>query len=165
MKGTNPGGGRTPPAIPSPQPRPPDPSPSPDRQGATIAPVGQDRSAMITGAGAVPNSLDPADDIFREALNRYKLGLDPVLQQAFLGASAVKLIDVVQGLNKQHSEESRARQAATKVQGFLQVADGYLNVLGVLVQHSPEFSSLVVGGLRLFVDVSSKVDVRWDNAN
>lgn len=101
-----------------------------------------------------PQAPDPVDDIFREALESHKLSLSPQQRQAFLGASAVGLVDIVKELDKQHSEESRTRRSAMRAQGFLQVADGYLNVLAIVIQHSPEYSSLVVGGLKYFVDVS-----------
>lgn len=103
-----------------------------------------------------PQVPDPADDIFREALENHKLSLTPGQQQAFLGASAIGLIDIIKGLDQQHSDESRTRRASVKAQGFLQVADGYLTVLGIMIQHNPEYSALIVGGLKFFVDVSHR---------
>lgn len=101
-----------------------------------------------------PHVIDPADDIFREALEIHKQSLSPEQQQAFLGASGIGLLDIVKQLDQQHSEGSRTRKSVMRVQGFLQVVDVYLNALVILVQHSPEYSSLVVGGLRYFLDVS-----------
>lgn len=101
-----------------------------------------------------PQVPDPADDIFREALESHKPSLSPEQQQAFLGATAIGLMDIVKDLDRQHSEDSRTRRSAMRAQGFLPVADGYLTVLGIVIQHSPEYSSLVVGGLKFFGDVS-----------
>lgn len=99
-----------------------------------------------------PNTL--AGDLFEEELERHGHKLSPAYRQAFINASsATNMIDIIQGLNDQHREESRVRAIAVKVQGFLEVVDGYLNVVAVLVQHNPYISALVVGGLKLFVDV------------
>lgn len=105
-------------------------------------------------SGGSPLVLDPADDIFREALEGHKLGLSSSQQNMFLGASAVGLLDIVKELDQQHTVESRTRRSIVKTQAFLKVADGYLNVLGIFIQHSPHYSALLVGGLKLFVDVS-----------
>lgn len=136
---------------------------------APVSPPTPDQSIILRvpdNAGSLSSILppdpkvpDPADDIFREALESHKQSLSPEQQQAFLGATAIGLMDIVKELDHQHSVESRTRKSAMKAQGFLQVADGYLNVLGIVIQHSPEYSSLVVGGLKFFVDVSPTT--RW----
>lgn len=110
-----------------------------------------------------PQVLDPADDIFREALEGHKLGLSPRQQGVFLGASAVGLMDIVKELDQQHTVGSRTRRSIVKAQGFLEVANGYLNVLGIFIQHSPHYSALVVGGLQLFVNVSRNAVWWWAN--
>jgi hypothetical protein len=120
-----------------------------ENQGACITLVGQAGGVALS----VSNPPDPADDIFREALERHKLGLSDVQKQAFHGASAIKLMDIVQELNQQHNKESLTRRSAMKVQRFLEVTDGYLTLLGIFSQFNPEISSIVVGGLKLFVDV------------
>lgn len=124
--------------------------------------VGQGAQSLNISSGGSPSATpslksqvpDPAYDIFREALEIHKLGLSPHQQDLFLGASAVGLMDIVKDLDQQHTVGSRTRGSIVKAQGFLQVVDGYLNVLGICIQHSPQYSALVVGGLKLFVDVS-----------
>ena len=75
-----------------------------------------------------------------------------------MGASADGIRAIIEGLNQRHAEESVTRQCADKVKGFLEVADGYLKVINIFIQHHPEISSLVVGGLKLFVDVCVGLD-------
>lgn len=112
---------------------------------------GGSSSAILSLQSQVP---DPADEIFREALEHHKLGLSLGQQDIFLAASAVGLMDIVKELDQEHTAGSRTRRSIVKAQGFLQVTDGYLNILGLFIQHSPKYSALVVGGLKLFVDVS-----------
>lgn len=108
---------------------------------------------MVVRPAVVPLAPNPADEIFQEALKRHEQKLSPAQRQAFLNASATGLISIIEGLNDQHQKESVVRNAAVKVQGFLTVVDGYLTVVGICIQHNPDISSLVVGGLKLFVDV------------
>lgn len=113
----------------------------------------------ITPVSLASVSPDPADDVFREALKRHEQGLSLAHRKAFHDASAIGLIGVIKQLNEQHNAESSVRKAAVKVQGFLQVVDGYLTAVSVLIQHNPDISALVVGGLRLFVDVREMVSL------
>lgn len=110
--------------------------------------------SLTSGVAPNPQVPDPADDIFREALENHKLSLSPEQRQAFLGVSAIGLIDMIKQLDQQHADGSGTRLSIMRVQGFLQVVNGYLNSLVILIQHSPEYSSLVVRGLRYFLDVS-----------
>ncbi|KAF8463704.1 hypothetical protein BDZ91DRAFT_796249 [Kalaharituber pfeilii] len=96
------------------------------------------------------------DEIFREQLSKCQNTLTEAQKNAFLGASASTILDMIAELDNQHSQSSITRKYATKVKGFLQVADNYLNALGIIIQHSPEFSSLVVGGLRFFVNIGMR---------
>ncbi|KAF8465086.1 hypothetical protein BDZ91DRAFT_783428 [Kalaharituber pfeilii] len=97
------------------------------------------------------------DEIFREQLSKCQSKLTEAQKEAFMnGASPNGILDIIAELNYQHSESSITRKYATKVKGFLQVADNYLNTLGIIIQHSPEFSSLIVGGLRFFINIGKR---------
>ncbi|KAF8466957.1 hypothetical protein BDZ91DRAFT_762946 [Kalaharituber pfeilii] len=95
-------------------------------------------------------------EIFQEQLSKCQSALTEAQRRAFLGASATSILDMIAELDNQHSQNSITRKYATKVKDFLQVADNYLNALGIIIQHSPEFSSLVVGGLRFFIDIGKR---------
>ncbi|KAF8474206.1 hypothetical protein BDZ91DRAFT_779864 [Kalaharituber pfeilii] len=97
------------------------------------------------------------NEIFREQLSKCQSKLTEAQKKAFMsGASPDGMLDIIAELNYQHSESSITRKYATKVKGFLQVADNYLKALGTITQHSPEFSSLIVGGLRFFIDIGKR---------
>jgi hypothetical protein len=110
---------------------------------------------------ALLDSTNPADDIFREVLQRHKNELTAAQQAAFLGASsagAVDLLDMVQELNQQHLTESLLREPIIKAQSFLQATDGYLKVLAVPAQYS-QVAQVIVGGLKVFIDVRTLLPV------
>lgn len=119
----------------------------------TIDLVRQIGDSTIAVVPLAPNPPTVGDDIFQEALHRYGQKLSPAHRQTFIDSSAGGLIDTIKRLNEQHSTESRFRNAAVKVQGFLEVVDGYLTVLCIGIQQHPDISALVIGGLKLFVDV------------
>ncbi|KAF8470558.1 hypothetical protein BDZ91DRAFT_791533 [Kalaharituber pfeilii] len=108
-------------------------------------------------------SLNPlaGDEIFQEQLSKCQNTLTEAQRRAFLGASATSILDMIAELNNQHSKNSITRKYTTKVKGFLQVADNYMNAIGIMIQHSPEFSSLIVGGLRFFIDEAMEKWMRY----
>lgn len=109
LQGLNTSSGGSSSAIPSPTPQVPGPTGS---VSALLLPVpGQSVSLEVQGlninsggsssANPSPTSQVPdlADEIFREALERHKLGLSPKQQDLFLTASAVGLMDIVKELD------------------------------------------------------------------
>lgn len=106
--------------------------------------------------------VDPdaaAKDAFTLALERHIETLTDEEKAAFsqIGdMNTESLLQAVEKLDAEHQAGSTSRRCATKIKGFLDAVNGYLNALAVMVQHSPEISSLIVGGLRLVVDVSHR---------
>lgn len=104
---------------------------------------------------ASPTAI-PVDDAFALALERHKQNLTPEELKAFSAGNNIspdQLLADVRNFDMTHSENSHSRKCATRVEGFLTVLNGYLVSVGVITQHSPEVSSVVVGGIKLIVDV------------
>ncbi|KAI5839132.1 hypothetical protein DFP73DRAFT_502190, partial [Morchella snyderi] len=125
--------------------------------GGDPASTNPNRTAIPAQVVIAPSSpVDETTSIFQEAIERYKQKVAIDHKQYLLGGmdvSVAQLIESVGRYNTQHNERSSSRRGLARIQGFLRVVDGYLKSLGVMIQHSPEISSLVVGGLRLFVDI------------
>jgi hypothetical protein len=99
--------------------------------------------------------------IFQEAVERYKQKLATGDKQYLLSVgdvSVAKLIESVGRFDREHKQRSCTRKGFTHVQGFLEVVDGYLKSISIIIQSSPEISSLVISRLKLFVDVGNLYD-------
>ena len=75
-------------------------------------------------------------------------------------ASPGALIDCVAQLDEKHAQKSRARKLADRTQKILQAIDQFMGATSICIQHSPEISSLVVGGLRCILDVCIRLRAR-----
>lgn len=98
-------------------------------------------------------SVSPA---FRDALMRHVQLLSPAERQAFNNGKSIspdELLAEIQRRDVRHAEASRSRKCLERVQRFFQAVEGYFKPVAVLVGHSPEFSSLVVGAVYLVVHV------------
>ncbi|KAF8474182.1 hypothetical protein BDZ91DRAFT_789816 [Kalaharituber pfeilii] len=113
-------------------------------------------SSNLAAPPIVPLNPLAGDEIFRDQLSKCQDKLTEAQRKAFLGASATSILGMIAELYTQHNESSTTRKYATKVKGFLQVADNYLNTLGIIIQHSLEFSALIVGGLRFFINIGKR---------
>ncbi|KAF8477492.1 hypothetical protein BDZ91DRAFT_844127 [Kalaharituber pfeilii] len=100
--------------------------------------------------------VSAGDEIFQEQLSQCQNTLTEVQKKAFLGASATSILDMIAELNNQHSQNSTTRKYVTKLKSFLQVTDSYMNTLKIAIQHSPNVSSLIVGGLQFFIDIGKR---------
>jgi len=82
--------------------------------------------------------------------------LSPTEQQAFndgINISPDELLAKIRQHDDQHAEGSRPRKCLAHVKRFFQAVQGYIKPVVVMVGHSPEFSSLVVGAVYLVVQV------------
>ena len=146
-------------SIPSP---PPETAASAGQPGIVSIPASrafQPRDNTIYTSSALLDSTNPGDEIFRDELQRHKNELSTAQQTAFLDASAVELLGMVQDLNQQHHTDSLVRDPIIKAQRFLQATDGYLKVLAVPAQYS-QVAQVVIGGLKVFIDVYCCLSVR-----
>lgn len=93
---------------------------------------------------------------FSLALKKHTDTLSPGELHAFNTAANITpetLLKQVQTFDEAHRQESRFRECAPRVEGVLKILDRYLGPLAIFIGHSPEISSLVVGGVKLIVDV------------
>ena len=82
--------------------------------------------------------------------------LSPTEQQAFNNGKSIspdELLAEIRRHDVRHAEASRPRKCLARVQRFFQAVQGYIKPVVVMVGHSPEFSSLVVGAVYLVVQV------------
>lgn len=117
---------------------------------------------VVVGPISIPTSINmipvivTADPAFALAIKRHIDALSLEERQEFdIGAQITPqaLIARVQHFDRTHSQGSHLRACATKVDGFLKILDQYLKPLAICIGHSPGISSLVVGGVKLIVDV------------
>jgi hypothetical protein len=101
---------------------------------------------------------DPGYDIFHEILTQRIKGLTPSQKNTLLDASGSfdTVFGTISALNRQHNDQSSIRKGVDRVKPFLEVTRNYMSVVETMIQHSPDISSLVVGGLKLIVDVRVK---------
>lgn len=92
---------------------------------------------------------------FSLALENHINALPPKEQNAFATANSINpddLLAKVRELDEAHNRKSIPRKYE-KVKGFLEVLNGYLGSLAIVAGCSPQISSIVVGAVKLVVDV------------
>lgn len=97
-----------------------------------------------------------SDPAYTLAVKRHIEALSPEERQAFdTGAQITPqaLVARIQDFDRMHSQNSRLRACANRVDKFLTILDQYLKPLAICIGHSPGISSLVVGGVKLIIDV------------
>lgn len=122
---------------------------------ASVA-VASASSYTMTPAIPIPEINDNAgNEIFAETLDRNKDGLSPSLRNAFMNASPEGINNLLDSFNQQHGQKSLTRKYAAHsvVKDFLDVAGGFLKILGMFVQYCPDITPLILGGLTTFVQV------------
>lgn len=111
---------------------------------------------IITTVATTVTAQEITDPAFALAIKGHIDALSPDERQAFDTGSQLTpqaLIARVRDFDRMHSQGSRLRACATKVDGFLTILDLYLKPLAICIGHSPGISSLVVGGVKLVIDV------------
>ena len=73
--------------------------------------------------------------------------------------------DVMEKLGElqQETPGTLSPRTTQKVQKVLQCMKQFMGSIGIFIQHSPEISSLVVGGLNCILTVSTYVSHYYDN--
>jgi hypothetical protein len=95
---------------------------------------------------------------------RHMQQLSPTEQQAFTDGKTISpdtLLAEIRHRDEEHAKASRPRKCLAHVQRFFQAVEGFLRPVAVMVGHSPEISSLVVGAVYLVVKVRWLVS--WDS--
>jgi hypothetical protein len=101
---------------------------------------------------------EPGYDIFHEILKQRTEELTPGQKKTLLDVpgSLNTILGTISELNQQHHDQSSIRRGVDRVKPFLEVTRNYMSVVETMIQQSPAISSLVVGGLKLIVDVRMK---------
>ena len=88
------------------------------------------------------------DGAFQKAIQTYIQELSDDDREAFLSAS-----DVMECLEDSEGKSLISASLWTRVEKVLQCVKHFMGSLGIFIQHSPEISSLVVGGVNCILTV------------
>jgi hypothetical protein len=122
---------------------------------APAGPLDQEQNSGPRADIAPPIHANPA---FLDALKEYEEKLSDEERKEFdptTAASPQSLLSAALQLDTDHRERSSSRSLACRVKKILESMDRFMGVLCIAIQHSPEVSSLVVGGIRCILDVRS----------
>lgn len=99
-----------------------------------------------------------SQNTFENALqDRIQKVLDPAERASFQNAHACispeELLSKVQGFDDVYNRRSTSRHCAGTLTKVFQIMNQFMSGVAIGIQASPEISSLVVGGIRLIIDV------------
>lgn len=92
---------------------------------------------------------------FQLALADHIKDLSPAEQQAFVGGNSLSievLMDHIRQFDENHSQTSRSRSCAERIEKFLGILGGYVKGLVPFTSQTP-IASLVIGGINFIIDV------------
>jgi hypothetical protein len=95
---------------------------------------------------------------FSEALRRHIDKLSPDEKQAFIGGNIITpaaLMKEARNYDEAHKQTSYSRRCASRVENILRGVDGFMVPVAIMTGHSPDISSLVVGAIKLVIQVGS----------
>lgn len=123
-----------------------------------ITPIPVDKIVLLTdqGQSSAPSSTVIQNPAFGISVKGHMDALSPMERDAFNKGAQItpeELMEKIRGFDELHCQESQFRRCTSGVENFLKILDQYLKPLAICIGHSPEFSSLIVGGLKLIVDV------------
>ena len=92
------------------------------------------------------------DEAFQKAVQQYMKQLPDDDKTAFLSAP-----DVIEHLQEMQCNNKSliSSSLTTRVEKVLQCVKGFIGSLGICIQHNPEISSLVVGGVNCILTVGT----------
>jgi hypothetical protein len=93
---------------------------------------------------------------FSLALQRHAQILSPAEKLDFIDNCSItpeQLIAKIKSHDDIHHRTSHSRRCASRVEGFFTAVDRYLLPVSIMAGHHPDISMLVVGGLKLIVQV------------
>lgn len=137
---------------------------TPEAPPAPLASRGPQRSDVTTVPSVIvsPSPSDspepPRNVAFAQALQEHINGLKEdekaAFQHASRGISEKNILHGLQGLGDDHMQNSLLRRHSESLTKFLGLLDRFLGGVGIAIQQSPDVSSLVVGGVRLLIDLA-----------
>ncbi|TGZ77426.1 hypothetical protein EX30DRAFT_366680 [Ascodesmis nigricans] len=93
----------------------------------------------------------PANQAFLQAIKRYELRLSEDERADF--SSPIDVLMKVRAIDETHNEKSVSRRFAARIEKVLKGLNSYMDIVQTMVQHSPEISSLVVGGVMFILNL------------
>lgn len=110
---------------------------------------GLDKKLTTSGSGGNP--------AFEVALKELSKDLEPAERRAFFDAyqhiTPEQTLMTIKNLDEQDSE-TIARRGSRSLEPTIRILNQFMAGVSIGIQQSPEISSLVVGGVRLIIDVS-----------
>lgn len=124
----------------------------PQRSDTTIVP------SVIVSPSPSDSTEPPRNVAFAQALQEHINGLKKDekadFQHASRGINEKNILHDLQGLDDDHMQSSLLRRHSESLTKFLGLLSRFLGGVGIAIQQSPDVSSLVVGGVRLLVDLA-----------
>jgi len=96
---------------------------------------------------------------FSEALRRHIDKLSPDEKQAFISGNTITpaaLVKEARNYDEAHRKTSYSRRCASRVETVLRGVDGFMVPVAIMTGHSPDISSLVVGAVKLVIQLGLK---------
>ena len=94
---------------------------------------------------------------FADALQQHLFKLSPVESAAFRTShqslTPEVILSKVKAYDQAHNRGSASRKCSEKVDKSLRILNQFLASIAIAIQSNPDISSLIVGGLKLIVDV------------
>ncbi|KAL5315085.1 hypothetical protein ACEPPN_017736 [Leptodophora sp. 'Broadleaf-Isolate-01'] len=122
-----------------------------------VIPSGE--SIVASSTLASPSTKPPENQAFNDAIERITNQLDPTAKEAFKKSyeriSPEKTLETIRELD--NSDATSGVRTGSKALGpAIGVLDTVIRSVSISIQQSPEISSLVVGGIRLVIDLVAK---------
>ena len=127
-------------------------STSTNLQSNSLLKHGQSRGVTPTFSQPTTShaSASPMDESFQKAIQEYMEKLSDDDKTAFLSAP-----NVIERLQEMQYKPLISSSLTARVEKVLQCVKGFMGSLGIFIQHSPEISSLVVGGVNCILTVGT----------
>ncbi|KKZ68567.1 hypothetical protein EMCG_01016 [[Emmonsia] crescens] len=127
----------------SPDPSPPAPDPSLKEPAGVV---------VVVSGGVSTRKTNPALEL---AIENHIKGLSAAEQQTFRdGASESDLLARAAELDAKHNESSSFRPHTEKITKVLKFCDKFMGGVAIGIQANPDISSIIVGGVRVFLDIA-----------
>lgn len=135
-------------------PTPPPPTPS-NASAGSMSPASSTHAAGVQSVNSqlqTPPVLVKNDEALQKAIQKYLNTLSDEDKAAFQSAP-----DIIEHLHKMQCNRKPTipDSLTTRVEKVLQCVRGFMGSLAIFIQHNPEISSLVVGGVNCILTVGN----------
>lgn len=99
----------------------------------------------------------PNNTAFQKAFQKHVDNLEPIERESFHKAyetvTPEDLLSKVKAYDEKYNDQAVSKNCAGRITKVLSVVEQLMRGVSIGIQHSPEISSLVVGAVRLIIDV------------